>query len=570
MSTLLTLSVVVASAVGAVSFLAFFYKTKRTHNMPNPVSREVKDAERKSGEGLPRTSLLDLPASQYQRSLYDVLKDSAQRFGNKNCLGVRPLVKKHQEKKTINGQEKTWEFLELGKYQWLSYKEVHQRVVRVGAGLVSLGLSKGDFVGVYEETRLEWTLIEHGSFSQGLVLTTIYANLGDEAVAFSINETQMPVMFTNGSLLGNIAKAIKEVKHNLKWVIYTDEPHAAGKKQLEENGIKLISFADLEKKGQSEPREPNNPSHSDLAVVMYTSGSTGTPKGVQITHANLVAALKSVINASYYTVNSDDVYISFLPLAHVLALVAENCMLDNGVAMGYGNPRTLSDTLVRGCKGDLTELQPTLMAGVPTVYDRIKKGAREKIEKGSPIKAALFNVAYNIKKAAVALRLDTPFWNALIFNKFKVLVGGRLRIMLSGGAPLSHDTQEFLRTCFGCIVIQGYGLTETCGGGTLMHKDDVSYSRVGAPIPGGQIKLVDAPEMKYLSSNNPPQGEVWIKGPNVATLGYYKNEKKTKEDFREGGWFATGDVGQWDKDGALEIIDRQESCQTFSRRISCS
>jgi len=139
-----------------------------------------------------------------------------------------------------------------------------------------------------------------------------------------------------------------------------------------------------------------------------------------------------------------------------------------------------------------------------------------------------------------------------------------MRIMLSGGAPLSRDTHEFLRVCFGASVIQGYGLTETCGGGTLMHIDDVSLGAVGAPLPGAEIKLIDVPEMGYLSSNEPQRGEVWIKGPMVATRGYYKKPEQTAEAFKAGGWFATGDVGQFNTNGTLEIIDRVKNLVKLS------
>jgi len=136
--------------------------------------------------------------------------------------------------------------------------------------------------------------------------------------------------------------------------------------------------------------------------------------------------------------------------------------------------------------------------------------------------------------------------------------------MFSGGAPLSRDTHEFLRTCFCCAVLQGYGLTETCGGGTLQHIDDPAYETVGAPVPGCQIKLVDVEEMNYRSSNNPPKGEVWIRGGNVATDGYYKNPKITAEAFHSEGWFATGDVGGWAPDGSLKIIDRVKNLVKLS------
>jgi long-chain acyl-CoA synthetase len=240
-------------------------------------------------------------------------------------------------------------------------------------------------------------------------------------------------------------------------------------------------------------------------------------------------------------------------------------MLRFGVAVGYGNARSLTDASVRNCKGDLTELRPTLMAGVPTIYDRVRKGGVEKIEKSGALVKFLFDFGFKQKKAALAQYMDTPFWNALVFNKFKSQLGGRMRIMLSGGAPLSKETHEFLRVCFSCNVIQGYGLTETCGGGTLMHYQDHSLGRVGPPVPGAEIKLVDVAEMGYKSSDFPyPRGEVWIRGANVAIQGYFKQPKKTEEDFRKGGWFATGDVGLWHPDGTLEIIDRVKNLVKLS------
>jgi long-chain acyl-CoA synthetase len=194
------------------------------------------------------------------------------------------------------------------------------------------------------------------------------------------------------------------------------------------------------------------------------------------------------------------------------------------------------------------------MAGVPTIYDRIKKGARDKIEKSGAVTHSLFKFAYDYKKKALARNEDTPFWNNLVFNKLKAQMGGRIRVMLSGGAPLSQDTQQFLRVCFSCSVIQGYGLTETCGGATIMHVDDPDMGVVGAPLPGLEIKLVDVEEMNYKSTSNPPQGEIWIRGPNVAN-GYYNDVEQTQKSFIDG-WFATGDVGEWTPEGTLKIIDR--------------
>jgi len=154
---------------------------------------------------------------------------------------------------------------------------------------------------------------------------------------------------------------------------------------------------------------------------------------------------------------------------------------------------------------------------------------------------------------------DTPIWNKLVLNKLKARIGGNVRFIVSGGAPLSSQCADFLQSAFGCPVLQGYGLTETCGGTTVGEQSDLegAYS-AGAPIASIEIKLVDCPKMNYLSTDEPcPRGEIWIRGANV-TKGYYKMEEKTKEDFIDG-WFKTGDIGQLNVNGTLSIVDRMKN-----------
>ena len=200
------------------------------------------------------------------------------------------------------------------------------------------------------------------------------------------------------------------------------------------------------------------------------------------------------------------------------------------------------------------------MIAVPRIYDTIKKGAMEKVNNGGALTKWIFETAYAAKKKAVKNGKDTPLWNLIVFNKFKENLGGRATRLISGGAPLSQGSQEFLRIAFGAVVVQGYGLTETCAGGTVQDVNESYYVplNVGPPIPSCQIKLVDVEDMKYFSSSNPPQGEICIKGYNVSG-GYFNEEKKTKESFDEEGWFYTGDIGQWEKNGTLRIIDRKKN-----------
>eukprot|EP01101_Sappina_pedata_P005469 TRINITY_DN2514_c1_g1_i1.p2 TRINITY_DN2514_c1_g1~~TRINITY_DN2514_c1_g1_i1.p2 ORF type:complete len:705 (+),score=362.34 TRINITY_DN2514_c1_g1_i1:25-2139(+) len=565
-SQLSFLALVVVGAVSAAVLSTLIKVPKKgIKPVPSQQSKVVDGATPATGEGLPRQHIIPFPEEKYiNETVFSFFKKATAKYAKKNCLGARPFVAKIKEEKVINGVTKTWEFLQLGAYEWFTYEQVYNRVLNLGAGLRKLGLKQGDFFGVYEDTRMEWTLIENACFSQGIILTTVYANLGEEAVIFGVNETEMSAIMTNGSLLKVIAGAADKCA-SIKYVVYTDEADAAAKATLEAKGIKVYSFADVEELGLKNFVEPNPSKPTDTAVVMYTSGSTGTPKGVTITNSNLVAAMQQTFLATYLEILEDDIYISFLPLAHVLALTAEGALMALGVSIGYGNPRSLTDSAVRNCNGDLTELKPTLMAGVPTVYDRIKKAVREKIQKSGPITQTLFNFAYAYKKSAVANNMDTPIFNKIIFDKMRAQLGGNMRLLLSGGAPLSVDSHEFLRVCFGTIVIQGYGLTETCGGGNLMNVNDPGYEHIGPPLPGIEMKLVDVEEMGYKSTDKPhPRGEIWIKGPNVATRGYYKSPKKTAEEFPEGGWFKTGDVGMWTDSGSITIIDRVKNLVKLS------
>jgi long-chain acyl-CoA synthetase len=201
------------------------------------------------------------------------------------------------------------------------------------------------------------------------------------------------------------------------------------------------------------------------------------------------------------------------------------------------------------------------MTAVPVIMDRLYKAVHDKIHEGGKFQQALFNFACDYKGKHFDAGYDTPLIDKFVFKKVRSLLGGRVRMMLSGGAPLSYDTQRFMNICFCCPVGQGYGLTETCGAGTIQEVSDRSFGRVGAPLTCNEIMLVNWEEGDYLTTNSPcPRGEVWIGGGNVA-LGYYKNAEKTSEDFHVVNgqrWFATGDIGQFDADGSLCIIDRKK------------
>uniref|UniRef100_A0A8C0SHT9 long-chain-fatty-acid--CoA ligase n=1 Tax=Canis lupus familiaris TaxID=9615 RepID=A0A8C0SHT9_CANLF len=309
---------------------------------------------------------------------------------------------------------------------------------------------------------------------------------------------------------------------------------------------------------------PNRPTPSDMAIVMYTSGSTGRPKGVMMHHSNLIAGMTGQCER-IPGLGPKDTYIGYLPLAHVLELTAEISCFTYGCRIGYSSPLTLSDQsskIKKGSKGDCTVLKPTLMAAVPEIMDRIYKNVMSKVQEMNYIQKTLFKLGYDYKLEQIKKGYDAPLCNLLLFKKVKALLGGNVRMMLSGGAPLSPQTHRFMNVCFCCPVGQGYGLTESCGAGTVTEVTDYTTGRVGAPLICCEIKLKDWQEGGYTIHDKPnPRGEIVIGGQNIS-MGYFKNEEKTAEDYSvdENGqrWFCTGDIGEFHPDGCLQIIDRKK------------
>lgn len=226
--------------------------------------------------------------------------------------------------------------------------------------------------------------------------------------------------------------------------------------------------------------------------------------------------------------------------------------------MGYGSPKTLSDASVRNCKGDIRELKPTVLVGVPAVWETVKKGIIGNVNKGGALVKGLFWGGLGAKNFLMSTGLPgSGVLDAIIFKKVKEATGGRLRIALTGGGPISKDTQLFLSMTL-CPMINGYGLTETSAMGSLCDPLAWTIDAVGDIPSSIEIKLVDFPEAGYYSKNTPPQGEIWIRGPSVME-GYYENEEETKAVMTEDGWFMTGDIGEFDKNGHLKIVDRKKN-----------
>lgn len=530
----------IAAGLGAMAVASMYYLTSRPTPQPCPVDPMKQSYELPDGDYARMNSL----TTELVEKLFEDVSTSHEAFlrgkrlsGDKPCLGYRSSPG--------------------GPYAWLTYNEVYERSADTGSGLIEIGSESVDeehvFIGVYAPNKIEWVLVEQACNMYSMTIVPLYDTLGPESCVYIINQAKMVTVVCDESKIKVLLEQSDKCP-KLKNIVkigssVTDEEKEAGEKV----GIKITCFRELEEIGKNHRHQEKPPKPEDLAVVCYTSGTTGNAKGAMITHKNAIAMLSGLVylvQECGILISSEDVHISYLPLAHMYERLAQLMLFTYGGKVGFygGNARNILE--------DLQVLKPTIFVSVPRVlnrvYDKVIKQASS-----SAVKSFLFNLAMRFKKAELERNIvrNDSIWDYLVFKKIQNSLGGRVRFVISGSAPLRDDVMIFLRCALGCQVFEGYGQTETTAAATLQMRGDQTYGHVGPPLPCNKIKLVDVPEMEYYAKEG--KGEVCFYGPNVFK-GYLYDEEKTKEAIDEDGWLHSGDVGEWQPNGTLKVIDRKK------------
>ncbi|KAI3788752.1 hypothetical protein L2E82_01526 [Cichorium intybus] len=439
----------------------------------------------------------------------------------------------------------------IGEYKWTTYGEAATARSAIGSGLVAHGIPKGSCIGLYFINRPEWLIVDHACSAYSYISVPLYDTLGPDAVKYIVNHSSSQAVFCVPQTLHILLSFLSEIP-SVRLIVVVGGLDELMPSLPSASGVKVVSFSKLISQGSSNHYPFCPPKPDDVATICYTSGTTGTPKGAVLSHESMIANVAGgSIGIKFYP---SDVYISYLPLAHIYERSNQILLAYYGGSVGFyqGDNLKLLD--------DMAELRPTVFCSVPRLYNRVYDGVMNAVKSSGGLKERLFNAAFNAKRQALLKGKNaSPMWDRLVFNKIKDKLGGRVRFMVSGASPLSPDVMDFLKVCFGCSVMEGYGMTESSCVITCMNVNDTLSGHVGAPNPACEVKLEDVPEMNYTSDDQPyPRGEICVRGP-IVFKGYYKDEVQTREVIDEEGWLHTGDIGLWAPGGRLKIIDRKKN-----------
>ena len=438
---------------------------------------------------------MDLSRLQDRTTLAPFFRQ-AERFGD------RPLIHHHRE----------------GGWRPVSWREMRDRALAIAGRLVEEGIRPGDRVIVMAPNRVEWLNADTAIQAAGAITVPVYPSSTKDTARAIVENSEAVLAFAGDDQLAAKLKG----PGGLQRVVLMDSELAGwmstppGSETLAEVERRILAVGP-----------------DDLATIVYTSGTTGEPKGVMLTQRAIADIIDSCLEV--FPIGEDDVSLSFLPFSHIFERV--NGAYLGVVAGGTGYLARSFDTLVE----DIAVARPTLMTGVPRVFEKMHQAVMAEVEKQPAWKQSLFRWALRTGRAGGPLR---PLADRLVLKPIRTrLTGGRLRFFVSGGAPLAPHIEEFF-WALGIKILQGWGMTETASGATSNTLEAHRVGTVGRPLPRVEVRIAG-------------DGELLVKSPGNMT-GYYRNQKATDELLDSDGWLHTGDVGELDSDGFLRITDRKK------------
>ena len=430
-----------------------------------------------------------------------------------------------------------------GNWRPMNYKSALDFVFKAMAGLKKLGFKRNDKIVIFAENREEWILTDYAAQWMGGATAAIYTTSTPEQIEYVLNESDALIAFVSSeAMLKKISdlKSLKCLRHIIAWDAVHDKKVPEGVKFISRDEFLAQRMEIDEAEELLKLVRPD-----DLAVLLYTSGTTGEPKGVQISHHNLVCNLKMFVEAMP-SLQSGLVTISFLPLSHIYERSIHNLMVAIGLKVYFAESM---EKLIE----NIAEVRPEVMTAVPRIFEKMYARVNERIKSAPWLRRKIFYLAqaigqktfdYRYRGENLPLTWELLFGlaDAVVFKKIRAITGGRAKLFISGGAPISVDILNFFFRS-GFTILEGYGISETCIL-SVNRVEKFKFGTVGRPFPSTQIKIAE-------------DGEILVKGPQVMR-GYYKRPDADREAFTADGWYRTGDIGEIDLEGFLKITDRKK------------
>ncbi|HEY9843152.1 MAG TPA: long-chain fatty acid--CoA ligase, partial [Candidatus Obscuribacterales bacterium] len=442
-----------------------------------------------------------------------------------------------------------------GQWQYLNYGEVAQKVRQMAAALLELGVQPRDRVAIMSENSPQWVISDLGIMSAGALDVPVYPTLTHEQLEFILNDCgARGIVVSNNTHYQKVMRIWEQVP-SLEFIVFVDpvsEDSACKVRTLSFEALLAQGEAQLDKHLPGIETRIQGTQPEDLCSIIYTSGTTGNPKGVMLMHKNFMSNAQECAKILVEP-HEEILELSFLPLSHVFERVVYYALVVvSGGTVAYAES---FDTI----SANLQEIKPTVLASVPRVYEKIHARVMDQVQASPKMRQRIFAWALQVGEAwfhanqagkvPAALALKHKIATKLVLGKIQARTGGRLQVLLSGGAPLMKELAVFF-AAVGLPILEGYGLTESSPVICVGRKGKITFGAIGPPIPGVEVKIAS-------------DGEILARGPNIMK-GYYNNPEATAETISPDGWLHTGDIGELDSNGYLRITDRKKEIIVMS------